>query len=153
MALLGQLRAEPLAQNGRYSRRRELKLHTQASAGMQTTRVVIHNLSSTGLLIETPTDLQPGEALDVNIPETGVVQAEVVWSSGEFYGCEFATPLNQAAVSAAVLVSPPQHSTIVFPEESPKSGRLSPLMKTAIIGGLAIASWGLVLGVAALLFA
>lgn len=149
MASLGHLNADPLVQDGRYARRRQLKLHVRASAGAQPSNVVIHNISPTGLLIQTDDELRTGDTLEVELPETGVVQAQVVWDNDGFYGCEFASPLKQATVSAAILVSPPvQEAHTVVNPGAPK--RLSAFARVAIVGTLAAASWGMVGGLIAL---
>ncbi len=46
----------------------------------------------------------------MQIPEAGRVEAEIVWNSGPFFGCEFQDAISAAAVSAALLRSVP-HST------------------------------------------
>ena len=57
------------------------------------TKVVVHDLSEDGLLVESPIPLAQGEILEVVIPEAGIVQAEVAWSSsGRFFGCRFKEP-------------------------------------------------------------
>jgi len=69
--------------------------------------VTIHDLSATGMLIETAADLHPFDALEIELPEAGTTTALVVWHSGRYFGCEFKEPVFQAAVSAARLRSPP----------------------------------------------
>ena len=69
--------------------------------------VTIHDLSATGMLIETAADLHPFDALEIELPEAGRTMALVVWQSGRYFGCEFKEPIFQAAVSAARLRSPP----------------------------------------------
>ena len=69
--------------------------------------VTIHDLSATGMLIETAADLHAFDALEIELPEAGVTTALVVWHSGRYFGCEFKEPVFQAAVSAARLRSPP----------------------------------------------
>lgn len=69
--------------------------------------VTIHDLSATGMLIETAADLHPFDALEIELPEAGVTTALVVWHSGRYFGCEFKEPVFQATVSAARLRSPP----------------------------------------------
>ena len=97
---------EPEAGERRGSARRALRLavdgHVRGAC-----QVTIHDLSLTGVLIETSTPLRAGETFEVDLPEAGKVEASVVWSSGEFYGCEFREPLSTAALSAALLRSPP----------------------------------------------
>lgn len=104
MALLAHL--GPLQEDGRDRRtaiRRKLWLgSTLDESGAQ---VLIHDLSSTGLLIETSADLT-GTTLEVDIPEAGTSQATIVWRSGRFFGCQFKHPIPLAAVSAALLRSP-----------------------------------------------
>ncbi|WP_420844851.1 PilZ domain-containing protein [Jiella avicenniae] len=66
----------------------------------------IHNISVSGLLIETEADLSIGELIDVDVPETGSRLAEVVWSSGRLFGCRFKEAISQASVNAVVLRAP-----------------------------------------------
>ena len=95
----------------RGSARRALRLDVESNdASRGVAHVTIHDLSLTGVLIETSTPLAVGESFEVDLPEAGKIEASVVWSSGEFYGCQFATPISTAALSAALLRSPPSES-------------------------------------------
>jgi len=67
--------------------------------------VNVHNISATGLLIETASQLDEGEVFAVDLPEAGEQSAEVVWASAPMYGCRFAGRLSTAALSAAELQS------------------------------------------------
>lgn len=156
MALVGLLSAEPQAPADRRERRHELQLHVQATAANRSASAVVHNLSSSGLLIEAAGSLAMGDVIDVIIPEAGHAQAEVVWHSGNFYGCEFVAPLSKAALSAAVLVAPPrvQRAESIEPPAVQRAAAnpaaMAPAVKLAIITGLALACWGVVLGALAL---
>lgn len=70
------------------------------------TTVVIHNLSATGLLIETRSDLAIGQAIRLELPETDAVHATVIWQSMPLFGCRFDRPLSRRALSAAQLRNP-----------------------------------------------
>ncbi len=87
------------------ARRRLLLPASGARASGAAADVVIHNASSSGLLLQSPVPLHDGEALVLDLPEAGPVIARVVWSSGEFYGCRFDRPIRSAALSAAELRS------------------------------------------------
>lgn len=93
--------------DGRGARRRKLSLEAQGttSSGMAAD-VLIHNLSTTGLLIQTSTDLSIGEAITVDVPHAGTTLAVVMWNSGNLFGCEFVAPVPNAAVSASLLRNP-----------------------------------------------
>lgn len=69
--------------------------------------VTIHNISTTGLLLETSSALAVGDAIDVDLPHTGKTRAHVIWASGLFHGCAFEVPITQAALSAAQLRGEP----------------------------------------------
>jgi hypothetical protein len=71
--------------------------------------VLIHDLSSTGLLLETATSLDIGSPVAIELPHAGRCAATVVWDSGSLFGCQFDTPIPKAAVSAALLLSPAAH--------------------------------------------
>jgi hypothetical protein len=149
--------------DGRDASRHRLFLDARASTGSQTSEILIHNLSSTGMLLETPVELADNDAIDVDIPEVGTVRANIVWSSESFYGCQFERSLSRAAVSAAMLRSPsewgagvPQLPIATPDDPAPAtrhrqdSGEISPRAKFFIITGLAIVSWGAVIAVAGL---
>jgi hypothetical protein len=75
-------------------------------------QVVIHDLSLTGALLETSMSMLVGAIFEFELPNAGLVEAEVVWSSGEYYGCQFTLPITPAGLSAALLQSQPR-----IPEE------------------------------------
>lgn len=86
--------------------RRTLHLEARgATAQGVATDVVIHNISLDGLLLESPTALEPGETIAIDLPEAGMVEASVVWASGDLFGCRFDNPLPPAALAAAELRS------------------------------------------------
>ena len=107
MALLAQLEPRDPDANRRAATRRTLRLKTRgASPSGTAAEVVIHDLSLTGILIETSDGLTAGESFEVDVPEAGLRQAKVVWNSGHFYGCKFKRPIPPAALSSAILLSP-----------------------------------------------
>ena len=77
-----------------------------AVAPGQGTEVIVHNLSVSGVLIETAADLTMGQDIAIALPEAGDVVASVVWQSERLYGCRFRQPLPRAALSAARLRNP-----------------------------------------------
>lgn len=97
------------ARESRFDKRHAIKLVTSSLAeGAASLDAVIHNISSTGLLIETVSEVEEGRQLEVELPETGKVKATVVWRSGLLHGCEFESELNAAALAAAQLQSMPR---------------------------------------------
>src|SRR5690606_2697969 len=75
--------------------------------------MLVHNISETGLLLETQIDLAVGEKIDLALLRQQAATARVVWSSGALFGCRFDVPLSQSALSAARLQSaavPPSKS-------------------------------------------
>ena len=67
--------------------------------------VLIHDISATGLLLESPVALAKEERIAVELPQAGTTWAKVVWNSGKLYGCQFDGPISNAALSAAQLRS------------------------------------------------
>ena len=66
-------------------------------------RATVHNISATGLLIETEASLAEGESIAIDLPEVGERSARVVWVDAPMHGCRFDEPLGAAALSAAQL--------------------------------------------------
>lgn len=85
--------------------RRRLALSTTAQQGAGGPAVDILNLSPGGLLLRTGEGLDMSEALTVALPEAGDKTAEIVWHSGDLYGCRFAEPLSRGEFSAAQLAA------------------------------------------------
>ena len=92
----------------RSSPRRKLALGSSLHGTGET--VLIHDFSSTGMLIETAAELPLFDNLEIDLPEVGSTRAVVVWTSGRYYGCEFRKRLSKAAISAALLRSQPKKS-------------------------------------------
>lgn len=94
------------AKDKRSAARRSLRLTLRGpGAGSGGQKLIVHDLSSTGLLLETTERLSVGEMFRVRLPEATATKALVVWHSGHFYGCQFKRPISTAALSAALLRS------------------------------------------------
>lgn len=71
-------------------------------------QVTIHDLSLTGALLETSIPMLVGAIFEFELPQAGLIEAEIVWSSGEFYGAQFSLPIAPSVLSAALLQSQPR---------------------------------------------
>lgn len=109
MPLFAHLEPEKEKAERRSSRRRKLRLEANPAIPSES-RVVIHDLSERGMLLESAEPMGVGETLDLVIPEAGSAKATIVWNSGLYFGCRFEKPLAGSAVSAALLRSPPSPS-------------------------------------------
>jgi transcriptional regulator with XRE-family HTH domain len=67
--------------------------------------VSIHNISATGMLLESRDPIAIDEVLAVDLPDAPDTKAIVVWSSGNLHGCRFTVTLGKATLSAARLRS------------------------------------------------
>lgn len=90
----------------RVRNRHLLRLDVAISVGEQGTDASVHDLSTTGLRIETDEKLDVGELLVIELIERNVVEAEVIWSSDRSYGCRFTAPVSQGVIGAIVLQAP-----------------------------------------------
>jgi hypothetical protein len=163
MAMLARFEAPTDKVDRRSSNRRILRLHATGRAGSDDGVVVhIHDLSLTGLLIETAADMSVGDRLEVELPEGGSSLARVVWNSGQHFGCEFISPISRATISAALLKNPVGVDVLepfeIRSEEYPEELLEGPTDKLPlrtrfwIIVGLALASWAILLSIVALAF-
>ena len=96
---------EVLIGDERSAVRRTLRLGVSASSSGDVAMALVLNISETGLLIETLLELAEGETFQVEIPGAIATTARVIWTEGFLAGCEFASPVSLAAVSAAQLMS------------------------------------------------
>lgn len=69
------------------------------------TAVMVHNISATGLLLESEVALEPGETIAIDLPDAGVTAARVIWSSGPLFGCQFEHAVSPATLVAMELTS------------------------------------------------
>lgn len=84
--------------------RRALRLELEGvSIDGSDLKVVVHDLSVTGVLIEVDAPLMVGDIIRLDMPEGGAVDTEVMWSSGRFHGCQFDEEVSNATLSAALL--------------------------------------------------
>jgi len=96
--------------------RREVTLRGRgAGAAGTATEVLIHNLSESGVLLESATKLAVGEKIVIDLPDLERISAKVVWASDELFGCAFDRPVPHAAVSAAQLRSAPDKRSAARP--------------------------------------
>ena len=107
MPMFAHFEEQSQAAERRRSQRRALQLDL-GGAPASGAPVTIHDLSLSGALLETSIALNVGEIFSVELPHAGSIEAVVVWNSGEFYGCQFRSPIPPAALSAALLLSPPR---------------------------------------------
>ena len=87
-------------------KRQRHKLFLEVEGGEHGTAsdaVLVHDILDTGLLIETTSELGVGEIIEVNLPNVGVMEAEIMWGGGQIYGCKFTRERTQAAISAELL--------------------------------------------------
>ncbi|MDE8654393.1 helix-turn-helix domain-containing protein [Novosphingobium album (ex Liu et al. 2023)] len=106
MAIAAHLDETAQPAGGRREPRRNLRLETLgALASGEAANVLVHNVSTTGLLVESDIALTVGEAIALELPEAGATLAHVIWTSGRLFGCQFDTPIGTAALSAARLRS------------------------------------------------
>ena len=144
--------------DSRRRRRHKLFLEVEARGPKPLTgKVIVHDISDTGLLIETKAKLKAGEMVEVDLPQAGVMEAEIMWAGGQIYGCRFTRQITPAAISAArlgapfarpapdalktVLVDAPQNGAHTM---TALTGELSPGAKMWIIIGLALSLWVLI---------
>jgi hypothetical protein len=150
VVLLAHLESSGVRSNRRGSDRHVLKLRVPGSTPSQSAAVVlIHDLSRTGLLIETPGGLDVGSDLEIDLPETGARQARVIWNSGHYFGCQFHAPISKGGLSAALLKSPAEAHPSNAEDDDPFANEEKFPLRTraGIMLGMALASWVVILAV------
>jgi len=153
VVLLAHLESSGVQSDRRGFERHVLKLRVPGSTRSEAAVVLIHDLSRTGLLIETSAKLALGADLEIDLPETGARQAKVVWNGGHYFGCQFHEPISKGGLSAALLKSPSEAdaSKPAYDDSWVEEEKYPLRTRAAIIVGLALACWAIVLTVFALL--
>ena len=86
-------------------------LHLEAEGALPSgarTNVRVHNVSTTGLLLESTIRLTIGERIEIDLPHAAATWARVIWTSDDLSGCQFEQPITPAVLSAAQLRSAPE---------------------------------------------
>lgn len=115
MALLARLTEVQFDCERRKAVRHNLCLLDPTSPAEGPKAVVILDLSASGLMLETTTPLHVGDTIEVELPRATPQLARVIWARETYFGCEFAEPVSQAVISAALLRSPTQIGRETFP--------------------------------------
>lgn len=96
--------------------RRKLSLEAKsARASGEAASVSIHDISASGLLLESKVVLAVDERIDIELPNAGITPAKVIWNSGDLFGCQFDIPISSATLSAAQLRSAVHQTVEVIP--------------------------------------
>ena len=98
----------------RVSDRRVLRLEARLAMPAGEGGIEVHNLSRTGMLVESTAAVPAGTVLEVELPSGTSHRAKVVWADEGLFGCRFERPLSRASLSAALLRAAPQ--TLETPE-------------------------------------
>lgn len=156
MSVRAELTPQRRLHDQRRAKRHKLRLLVPGSVPSEgALEVLIHDLSPTGILIESSTEVSHGETIDLIIPEVGSTPARVVWISGRYLGCEFKTPISSAAVSAALLrapipldESPVELSAPLAVEHETQfddPNELSHFAKIRIVLGISVTLWAIII--------
>jgi len=101
---------EESAADRRTAPRRTLRLGADGQFAAGTSAVTVHNISTTGMMIQTATQMSEGDLFALDLPEAGDQVAEVVWANAPMFGCRFAHAVSPAAVSATQLRGEAAHA-------------------------------------------
>ena len=160
MTISAQLQITPAADRRGWTRRSLSLVSSLHSSGPD---VIIHDLSETGLLIETGAGLAVLDDLEIELPEAGFTPGVVVWNSGRFYGCQYKERISQATISGALLRSPPAPSVdpafllrppgpasaiaveALEPEDVAEEKKASLSVRLRVILGSALVLWALII--------
>lgn len=97
--------ADRRASRGRRALRLEIELR---DADGRTVNVRVRNIAENGLLLETDSPiLSVGDVIEVELPDKGLVSAEVKWAAPPFFGCQLDSLLTAAQLAAALLKADP----------------------------------------------
>ena len=109
MQIHGSIRQQSNSGDMRGAARWDIRLEVPGSTEDGHTNLVIHDISTAGMLIEAKPQLQIGQAISVSLAGEASIVARVVWQNAPLFGCRFDQPLAQATLSAIRLRHPVNH--------------------------------------------
>lgn len=113
--------------------------------------VVLHDLSETGVSIETAVPMPDGGTVTIGLPGVGRFEARLISRTGSRYGCRFAEPLSAAEAAAAFRTDPivtgafavAARSSSNVPE---RNGPKWPgAVRVALPAGIALGGWAMII--------
>ena len=87
----------------RGAERRELNVMVSTITNQGGVEAMISDLSTSGLRLTTIAALEVGSMIEIELIENGRFEAEVLWSKGATYGCQFNAPIPAGIVWNALL--------------------------------------------------
>jgi hypothetical protein len=82
----------------RQSERDEVFYRTRATvAGLGSFSAQLVNISASGFMVRTETEIAIGQTLSIRLPVIGEVKADVRWSLGGRVGCQFTRMIDLAS--------------------------------------------------------
>jgi hypothetical protein len=98
--------------------------------------VQIHNISGTGLLLESDVKLAAGDRIEIELPHAGDITAKVIWASGRLFGCQFEGPVSPATLSAVELKSAIDQAAAIAPAPTDDDDQAEPVIDEAAPAGM-----------------
>lgn len=147
-------RPEPNAER-RSASRRVITFGFDARETRGSSRILILDLSRNGMLVQTAADLAVGDQIQIEIPEAGLVDAQIIRRADDRFGAMFDMPITQGAVSAVLLASPAEPGPLDQEDVSDASSprfEFDPVLDRIAVAILAITALVVVLFVYALSF-
>lgn len=113
-------------QSGSASKRRktscDLKLQMNGARPRKSNSpVLVHDVSTHGLLLETDLAVPPGVKIAIELPHAGTTTATVIWRSEKLLACQFDAPVSIGALGATELQSAVHPDIAALPAEDPRA--------------------------------
>ncbi|WP_374531183.1 PilZ domain-containing protein [Novosphingobium sp.] len=105
--ILGQLVDLSEQDERRSASRKKLRLDLTLE-GKPDGLVQVLDLSSTGMMIHSNCDFEPGESFLVQLSEGQTAVSQIMWKRESLMGCRFLPPLSRAGVAQILLKAAPQ---------------------------------------------
>lgn len=120
--------------------RRVVKFGFEFAGPSSASRILILNLSRTGMLLQTSADIAIDEDIALEIPEAGLIEAKIVRKNDDQFGAVFLKPISQAAVSAVLLAAPASPAEVnAAPAPGPRrTHEFNPVSEWLLWGILAV---------------
>lgn len=100
------------------------------------------NVAREGCALSIEAELEPHQAVEIDLAGLGPVSGRIVWRSASAYGCRFENPLPAGAITRLLLAEDDgAEVSTMMPPPSFLRAKVSPVATMALVAGASVVAW------------